>query len=70
MFVNQEKEKDEEFRAQLQKEKESHLLQLKKLELHVRDLMLILFKMDKKINAKLILLCFEFVSASKCPSTQ
>lgn len=35
MFVNQEKEKDEEFNAQLQKEKESHMEQLSKLELKV-----------------------------------
>lgn len=40
MFVNQEKEKDEEFSAQLQKEKQSLVEQLSELELEVRDLLL------------------------------
>lgn len=42
MFVNQEKEKDEEFSAQLQKEKDSHREQLSKLELEVWNLIPIL----------------------------
>jgi len=43
MFVNQEKEKDKEFGAQLQKEKEFHEEQLKKLELEVCDFILIFY---------------------------
>lgn len=50
MFVYQEKENDKEFIAQLQKEKQSHNEQLKKLELEVSIKIFFLFLLVELVN--------------------
>lgn len=62
MFFNQEKEKDKDFCAQLQKEKKSYEEQLKKLEFEVCNFWLVLVLKSAHCFMIKYVLAFKFFS--------